>query len=170
LPDPLPGAARTVSEVSVADAHGSRRRQLIVDMRYQLRAGVLVGTVAIVLLVLLNASLILQHSVSSGRPLGVPTVALRPAIAERNGSSLAILIVGSVVLFGGVVLVGILESHRTAGAAFAIRRAVDAIREGQTQVRVRLRRGDHLQELAQSINQLAESIDAERLHRERPTS
>jgi hypothetical protein len=32
-------------------------------------------------------------------------------------------------------------------------------------VRVRLRRGDHLQELAASVNQLAESLDAERASR-----
>jgi HAMP domain-containing protein len=72
------------------------------------------------------------------------------------------LLAGSAIFLGGVVLVGLLESHRTAGAAFAIRRAVDAIREGTPDVRIRLRRSDHLQELAASINKLAESIDAER--------
>ena len=72
---------------------------------------------------------------------------------------------GSAVFLGGVVVVGLLESLRTAGAAFAIRRVVDGIRDGQSQVRVQLRRGDHLQDLARSINQLAETIDMERLRR-----
>jgi len=62
-------------------------------------------------------------------------------------------------------LVGVLESHRTAGAAYAIRRAVDAIRDGRLDTRVRLRRGDHLQDLAKSINLLAETIEEERLRR-----
>jgi len=137
-----------------------------VDARYQLRAGVLVGSVAIVLLVLLNASLVFQHR-APVRPVAIPTTAARPPIAGQDGSSVAILIIGSLVFFGGVVLVGVLESHRTAGAAFAIRRAVDAIRDGQPQIRVRLRRGDHLQDVARSINQLAETIDAERTQRDR---
>jgi len=140
---------------------GWRRRQFVVDARYQLRSGVLVGSVAIVLLVLLNASLILQHRT----PLVNVATSVSSPFAAQNRSSFALLLVGSAVFFGGVVLVGLLESHRTAGAAFAIRRVVDEIRNGQSQTRVRLRRGDHLQDLANSINQLAETIDAERLRR-----
>jgi signal transduction histidine kinase len=73
--------------------------------------------------------------------------------------------IGSVVFVAGVIAVGVLESHRTAGAAYAIRRSVDQIRAGQSGVRVRLRRGDHLQALAASVNQLAESLDADRAAR-----
>lgn len=145
-------------------AYGWRRRQFVVDARYQLRSGVLVGSVAVVLLVLLNASLIQQHRTTASTA-ALPATSVRPLFAGQDRSSWAILVVGSAVFLGGVILVGVLESHRTAGAAFAIRRAVDAIRDGQPQIRVRLRRGDHLQDLAQSINQLAETIDAERLRR-----
>jgi hypothetical protein len=136
----------------------------VVDARYQLRSGVLVGSVAIVLLVLLNASLILPHRA----PLATAAMAappVRPPFEARDRSSFALLLVGAAVFLGGVVVVGLLESHRTAGAAFAIRRVVDGIRDGQSQVRVRLRRGDHLQDLARSINQLAETIELERLRR-----
>jgi HAMP domain-containing protein len=52
-----------------------------------------------------------------------------------------------------------MESHRTAGAAFAIRRTVDQLRLGDRGARVRLRRGDHLQELARAVNELAESLE-----------
>jgi len=143
---------------------GWRRRQFVVDARYQLRAGVLVGLVAIVLLVLLNASLILPHREPSATA-SMAATALRPPLETSDRSSFALLLLGSAVFLGGVVVVGLLESHRTAGAAFAIRRAVDGLRDGQPQVRVRLRRGDHLQDLARSINQLAETIDLERLRR-----
>jgi signal transduction histidine kinase len=133
-----------------------------VDARYQLRAGVLVGTVAVVLLVLLNASLILQDRATAATAATV----VRPLLAGQDRASWALLLLGSAVFLGGVILVGVMESHRTAGAAYAIRRAVDAIRDGRSETRVRLRRGDHLQELAKSINQLAETIDAERSRRE----
>ena len=140
-----------------------RRRQLVVDARYQLRAGVLVGMVAIVLLVLLNAALIPQARKSVGQAMAASTT--RPPVGGQDRASWALVLVGSAVFLGGVVLVGVLESHRTAGAAYAIRRAVDAIRDGRPEIRVRLRRGDHLQDLAHSVNQLAERIDAERLRR-----
>ena len=143
---------------------GWRRRQFVVDARYQLRAGVLVGLVAMVLLVLLNASLILPHRPPSATASQAAT-SLRPPFQVSDRSSFALLLLGSAVFLGGVVGVGLMESHRTAGAAFAIRRVVDGLRDGQSQVRVRLRRGDHLQDLARSINQLAETIDTERLRR-----
>ena len=137
---------------------GWRRRQFVVDARYQLRAGVLVGGVALLLLILLNASLILQDRAGAAAAAS----AVRPLLAGQDRASLALLLLGSAVFLGGVILVGVLESHRTAGAAYAIRRAVDAIRDGRQDIRVRLRRGDHLQDLATSINRLAETIDAER--------
>lgn len=139
-----------------------RRRRIVVDARYQLRAGVLVGAVAVVLLILLNASLL-----SQGRsPLAGPSAPSGPRATQGGeGTSWALLLVGSGVFLAGVIAVGILESHRTAGAAYAIRRSIDQIREGRPGVRVRLRRGDHLQDLAKAINQLAETLDVERSRR-----
>jgi hypothetical protein len=140
-----------------------RRRQFVVDARYQLRAGALVGAVAISLLVLLNVSLISQdrHAPSGGRPAS-------RAVPDSTGpdrTSWALLLLGSGVFVVGVIAIGVLESHRTAGAAYAIRRSIEQIREGRTGVRVRLRRGDHLQDLAAALNLLAESLDAERTGR-----
>ena len=115
-----------------------RRRKVLVDPRYQFRAGLIVGLVALVLLVLVNLSLV------------------------SDGAPWILLIAGSAVLVGGIVLLGVVEAHRTAGAAFAIRRTVDALAAGTQGARVKLRRGDHLQDLAAAINRLAEVVDAER--------
>ena len=160
-----PGTDHAIA-AGVAPGGGSdawRRRRFVVDARYQLRAGVLVGTVAIALLVLLNASLIPQARRAAGPAMAAST--LHPLAGGQDRASWLLVLLGSAVFLGGVVLIGVLESHRTAGAAYAIRRAVDAIREGRSDIRVRLRRGDHLQDLANSVNQLAETIDAERLQR-----
>jgi hypothetical protein len=143
--------------------HGWRRRQYVVDARYQLRAGVLVGMVAVALLVLLNLSLLSQSPPATGVAESVPRA--RQAPAGPNGTSWALLLVGSGVFVAGVIAIGVLESHRTAGAAYAIRRSIEQLREGGTGVRVHLRRGDHLQDLAAALNQLAESLDAERAPR-----
>ena len=139
---------------------GGRRRRFVVDARYQLRSGILVGIIAIVLLVVLNASMLFQGGAAKGA-----AAAVRPLWRGHDGTSLALLLLGSAVFLGGAIFVGVLESHKTAGAAFAIRRAVDAIRDGRPQVRVELRRGDNLQDLAKAINRLAETVDAERLRR-----
>lgn len=161
-----PGADNPISarQVRGGGPFGWRRRQFVVDARYQLRSGMLVGAVAIVLLVLLNASLILPQRAASAT-VATAVAPGRAPFGAPDRSSFALLLMGSAVFLGGVVVVGLLESHRTAGAAFAIRRVVDGIRDGQSQVRVQLRRGDHLQDLARSINQLAETIDMERLRR-----
>ncbi len=142
-------------------SHGWRRQRFLVDARYQLRAGVMVGAVALVLLMLLNVSLIVQARAAA--KVAPPSV--RHLLAGSDRASSALVLVGSLVFLGGVILIGVLESHRTAGAAYAIRRAVDAIREGQPGIRVRLRRCDHFQDLANSVNRLAETIDAGRAQR-----
>jgi hypothetical protein len=137
---------------------GGRRRRYVVDARYQLRMGVLVGIVALVLLALLNASMFVQGRGAAG----ASGMTAHPVAAARDGASLALILLGSGAFLVGVVVIGLLESHRTAGAAFAIGRAVDAIRDGRPAIRVRLRRGDHLQDLARSINRLAETLEVER--------
>jgi signal transduction histidine kinase len=134
-PDTVNPAA-TLGEASAV--RPDRRRKVLVDPRYQLRAGMVVGLVALVLLLLVNLSLVTE---------GAPWI---------------LLMAGAAVLLGGIVLVGVVESHRTAGAAFAIRRTVDALSAGSLGARIRLRRGDHLQDLAAAINRLAEVLDAER--------
>lgn len=134
-PDASSQASRAVD---ASAALPDRRRKVLVDTRYQLRAGMVVGLVAFVLLLLVNLSLM------------------------TDGAPWILLLGGSAVLLGGIVLVGVVEAHRTAGAAFAIRRTVDALAAGTHGARVRLRRGDHLQDLAEAINRLAERLDAER--------
>jgi signal transduction histidine kinase len=137
--DMTPDASTPVTRtVDVPTALPDRRRKILVDPRYQLRAGMIVGLVAFVLLLLVNLSLM------------------------TDGAPWILLLGGSAVLLGGIVLVGVVEAHRTAGAAFAIRRTIDALAAGTLGARVKLRRGDHLQELAQAINRLAEALDAER--------
>jgi hypothetical protein len=161
LSDTEPKTATAAEAFPKSETVGLRRRRILVDARYQTWSGALIGGVALVLLLLLNASLIVQHPAATA----VAGAVTRPMSGGADRASWVLLFLGSAAFLGGVVLVGLLESHRTAGAAYAIRRAVDALREGRSDVRVHLRRGDHLQELARAINQLAETIDGERLGR-----
>lgn len=118
-----------------------RRRRFLVDRRYQLRASLVAVAVALVLLVLLNVSLFAGGS-------GRDTASASPA----TGSQFGLVLTGSLVFLVGVFLVGILETHRTAGAAYKIGRAMEKVRSGRLKIRLRLRRGDNLQDLAASFN------------------
>jgi hypothetical protein len=129
----------------------------VIDARYQLRSGLFAGAITLVLLALLNASLVLERSAAGPT---IPGAAAGSLPIDRGTSVLAL--VGSALFLAGVVLVGVLESHRTAGAAYAIRRVLDGLREGRSGERVRLRRNDHLRELGDAVNRLADSIDHER--------
>ena len=139
-----------------------RRHRVVVDARYQMRSGILVGSIALVLLALLNASLVVRAQGAAIAERGAPWLR---GTGGAGGPSWVILVVGSAIFLGGAVLLGVLESHRTAGAAYAIRRSIEAIRDGRTGERVRLRKHDHLKDLADAVNRLAESLDAERATR-----
>lgn len=137
-----------------------RRRRIVVDPPYQLGRGLLVGAVALVLLALLNVALISGDRLpAAGRAASVAAAAAGPG---EVGLPIGVLLLGSALFLAAVVFVAILDSHRTAGASYAIRRTVEAVREGRTGERVRLRRNDHLKALAEAVNRLAETIDAER--------
>ena len=134
-----------------------RRRRYLVDPRYQMRSGLLVGTVAFTLLVLLNFSLYLATRAPASvlATLGPSAGGVLPA---QDRAQVLLAVFGSVVFLVGVVLVGVLESHRTAGAAYRIGRGLERLRRGESSVEVRLRRDDHLQELAQAVNGLAATM------------
>lgn len=137
-----------------------RRRRVVVDPAYQLGRGLLVGAVALVLLALLNIALVSGDRIPSAgtaAPVAAATVG-----AAESGLPIGVLLLGSALFLAAVVFVAILDSHRTAGASYAIRRTVEAVREGRTGERVRLRKNDHLKGLAEAVNRLAETIDAER--------
>lgn len=124
-----------------------RRRRFLVDRRYQLRASLIAVGIAVVLLVLLNVSLFLGDPGSAEGPSASPA-----------GAQLALVVVGSLVFLVGVFLISVLETHRTSGAALKIGRAMEKIRTGRLKTRLRLRRGDNLQDLAVAFNAMTGAL------------
>jgi methyl-accepting chemotaxis protein len=97
--------------------------------------------------VLLNVSLFVGAGTS-------PDAAASASAPTQFGLILA----GSLVFLAGVFLVSVLETHRTAGAALKIGRAMERVRSGQLKTRLRLRRGDNLQDLASSFNAMSAAL------------
>ena len=52
----------------------------------------------------------------------------------------------------------ILETHKTAGAAYNIQRRLEDLRSGRYSASLTLRKGDNLMELEQSFNALAKTL------------
>lgn len=128
-----------------------RRRRFLVDPGHQVRVGMAAVGVTLVLLLLLDASLF----VGGGEGLG-------EGAAARGGLESVLVAAGSLVFLAGVFIVSILETHRTAGAARSLRSTLDRFRAGDLRIRARLRRGDHLQEVAAAFNALAGALHEKR--------
>jgi len=135
-----------------------KRRTFLVDRRSQLRsatvAAVVVTVVLVVLLVSLHAS---RERATDALVAQVPTLA--ETLAAQNRVELMLQIAGAVVFLVMVVSVTVLETHKTAGAAFNLSRQMGRIRDGEYITRVTLRKGDNLQLLAHAFNEMSIELD-----------
>jgi methyl-accepting chemotaxis protein len=129
----------------------------VVDGGYQYRAAFLAVAISLLLLIVLNLSLVFA-SREGARSAKAIAPEFREMIEAQDRVQIGLVATGSLVFLVGVFLVSILETHRTAGAAFKIGRSLDRLREGRLDTRLRLRRGDNLQDLAASVNAMAGAL------------
>ncbi len=134
-----------------------RRRRFLVNRRYQVRVtAVTVGTV-FVLLLALNFTLYAFNHGSTRAAIGVAPE-LKHYFAAQDRFQIGLTLLGSLAFLAGVFVLGILETHRTAGASFNLCRCLDQLRDGRYGIRVRLRRGDNLKEVEMAFNEMAEAL------------
>ncbi len=145
------------------------RREFLVDRRYQLKATLLTVTVVLILLVFLNLAL---HSATLSNRARILEDApeLEPIIRAQDRVELSLVLLASFVFLVGVFVVGVLETHKTAGAAHQVVQRVAEVRDGRYGVRVRLRKGDNLQAVEEAFNRMSATLsertwnDIERLN------
>ena len=135
----------------------SPRRQYLINRKRQLRSAFLVAVVVLLLLLPLNYSL---HTVREQETTTITASnpELKPLMESRDRTELIVGLVASVVILAGVFILTIIETHRTAGAAFALVRRIDEIREGQFGTRLTLRGGDNLREIEGPFNVMVEAL------------
>jgi signal transduction histidine kinase len=80
-------------------------------------------------------------------------------LQSQNLLEMVLVLASSVVFICGVFVITVLETHKTAGAAFKLRRHLDQIRQGQYHTRIQLRHDDNLIDLAESFNSMARSLE-----------
>ncbi|MBZ5639571.1 MAG: hypothetical protein LAO51_12570 [Acidobacteriia bacterium] len=134
-----------------------RRRRFLVNRRYQLRVTSITMGTAFVLLLLLNFALFALNQKSSLTAIRVAPE-LKSYFAAQDRFQVGLILIGSLAFLGGGFLLGILETHRTAGASFNVCRCLQELRDGRYAIRMRLRRGDNLKEIELAFNEMAATL------------
>ena len=131
-----------------------KRKQYLVDRAYQIRFVTRIFTVVLavgVISSLLSTSLLWMNMY---RPeLGSTTLLVGCLVAVAVTLLIELLIAIPIVFF-----LGIQQSHRIVGPMNRIKQTLEAIGKGGFSRRITLRKGDALEDLAKSINQMAESL------------
>ncbi len=134
-----------------------RRRAFWLSGRSQLRLSLWGMALAVLLLVPLNLVLHVATVASSERVL-LEAPDLADSLRARDRLQASLVLGGSVVLVLGVFVLGILESHRTAGAARRLERSAAEVGRGRFDSRITLRRGDVLRDLAARFNDMVRDL------------
>ena len=131
-----------------------QRKQYLVDRAYQLRFVTRVFLVVLLVGVissLLSTGLLWMNMYRPDLETHTPLIASLIAVA----STLLIELLLAIPL---VFFLGIRQSHRIVGPMNRLKRTIEAIGTGDFSQRIVLRQGDALEDLAKSINQMAESL------------
>jgi len=138
-----------------------QRRTFLVDWRNQLRLTLLAVTTVAILLVALVVSLQISRA-RSAEILAAKAPALAGLLAEQNRTALYLQLAAAAVFLAMVAMISVLETHKTAGAAFNLSRTISRLRDGESGIRVTLRQGDNLQSLAHAFNEMSLALDERR--------
>ncbi len=133
-----------------------KRRRILIDRRYQLRVTFTSLLFVLALLVPLNVSY--YYNLTADTEVLRTAPELRAFFVGQDRAQFFLVAVGSAIALAGVFLLSLLESHRTAGAAFALRRNLEKIEEGRFGTHVTLRKEDDLVTLEEAFNRMADSL------------
>jgi methyl-accepting chemotaxis protein len=130
------------------------RRIKVVDGRFQYRMIAVSLSMILLGLLLFAGVTALYYALSRAEGKAPDPQILLVILPPLLLNDLAIMVVA--------IVVGIFMSHRIAGPVYRIAEDIDRVLSGERGVRVRLRRKDALEDLADKVNQLLEHIDGER--------
>ena len=133
------------------------RRTYLIDKKGQLKTTIKVAGLVALLLLVLNLVL---AGISTGESRKIiaanPDLAPHMAATDRSGSF--VIASGSLFLLFLVVVRTVVETHRTAGAAFNIKRCLGRVADGELHTVLTLRPKDNLMELQEPFNRMVASL------------
>ena len=134
-----------------------RRRRFLVNRSYQLRVTSMTVMLTLLLLVSLNVTLYVSSTRGTAEIVRVAPE-FEPFLKAQDRTMIGLIVLGSIVFLVGVFVVGILESHRTAGVVVNLRNRLDEVERGDYRTELRIRRHDNFQELMPSFNRAVRSL------------
>ena len=132
-----------------------RRRQYLVDRRYQLQ---FVSRIFMLVLLVAVISLILS-SVLLWRNMYQPELQSQTPLVAALVASATTMLVELLVAIPLVFFLSIRQSHRIVGPINRLQRLLEAVGNGDFSQRITLRHGDALEDLAKSINQMVQNLE-----------
>ena len=137
-------------------AHPYKRTQYLIDTGYQLRfvTRLFMAVLGVAAASALVSSCLLWKNLSIPEQ-GPNTLLVTSLIAVATTLLIELLLAIPIIFF-----LGIRQSHRVVGPINRLKRTLEAIGSGDFSQRITLRQGDVLEDLAKSINQMAESLEA----------
>ena len=156
---PAPAASESSPGTASAPSPGllGYRRDFLVNKRYQLKASLMTVTVVLILLVFLNLAMY-QATVRSSAAILADAPELQEVIRAQDRVELSLILLASFVFLLGVFAVSVLETHKTAGAAYNLGQRLDEIGRGRYGTILRLRKGDNLVELEAAFNEMSRRL------------
>ena len=142
----------------VARSRVTRRRYLI-DPKRQLRTAVMTTSLVAILALVANLGFALLRT-SQTSFLAAVAPQLTPVLEKQDTTFSLTMIVLSLILVVAVSLKTIVETHRTAGAVFAVRQRLERVKEGDLQVSLKLRRHDNLHLLFENLRGVTGQISS----------
>lgn len=131
----------------------NRRKQLVVNKGFQSRmvAAVSWPIVLAIGFMALALGVVCGQMNAEAQALGIPTPSI-PMTAVSVGCLVLVCV-------GFVLFMALRTSHRLIGPVRRMRETLDQVRGGEYGLRIHVRRGDYLNDLADGINLLLESIE-----------
>ena len=100
-------------------------------------------------------ALFIQHWIDKGVEAGLTEDNIFFSFMSQLSSSLFFVFIVTAVLVGLVVIVlGLLLSHKVAGPIYNLKRYLESVKENGWKEPLQFRKGDHFQEIAQTMNEL----------------
>jgi methyl-accepting chemotaxis protein len=133
------------------------RRHYLIDRKRQLRTTLLTTSLVAVLLLSVNLGFALLRS-SQTSLLAAAAPQLAPVLEEQNNTFSMSMALISVSLLAAVAAFTIMQTHRTAGAVYAVKQRLERLSEGDLQVALRLREHDNLRDLESPFNAMVAAL------------
>lgn len=152
--DPPEGSKPTID---VSKLPKIRRRTYVLDRRRQYRTAFLTSSLAALLLIIVNTAFIILRS-SQTMAITAAAPELGSTLSQQDSRTGTMLILASVIFVIGVFVITIAETHRTAGAVYAVCRALERVSDGDYRTPLRLRPTDNLRNLRNPFNEMVSTL------------